>query len=128
MGVGVACYVIYPAAVFGLFMLGIIGQCFFFVWLVGGLLLALPGLWCKNRGSRVLAVIAVCVFLFVTWFGVIRPFLEPPKSLMRLWPNKALQPTAAGPRGFDRDMRFDCQDCIGKSGSAAVAELGRYDD
>ena len=40
-------------------------------------------------------------------------------------PNKALQPTAAGPRGFDRNMKFDCQVCIGKSGSAAVAELGR---
>ena len=39
--------------------------------------------------------------------------------------NNALQPTAAGPRGFDGDMKFDCQICIGESGSAAVAELGR---
>jgi hypothetical protein len=40
-------------------------------------------------------------------------------------PNKALQPTAAGPGVFDVDMKFDCQDCIGESGSAAVSELGR---
>jgi len=40
-------------------------------------------------------------------------------------PNKALQPTAAGPGVFDCDMKFDRQICIGESGSAAVAELGR---
>ena len=40
-------------------------------------------------------------------------------------PNNALQPTAAGPGVFDRDMKLDCQICIWESGSAAVAELGR---
>ena len=40
-------------------------------------------------------------------------------------PNKSLQPTAAGPGVFDVDMKFDCQACIGKSGSVAVAELRR---
>lgn len=40
-------------------------------------------------------------------------------------PNKVLQPTAAGPRVFDVDMKFNCQICILESGSAAVAELGR---
>jgi len=38
-------------------------------------------------------------------------------------PNKALQPTAAGARVFGRKMKFDRQDCIWESGSAAVAEL-----
>jgi hypothetical protein len=37
----------------------------------------------------------------------------------------ALQPTAAGPGVLDVDMELDCQACIGKSGSAAVAELSR---
>ena len=37
-------------------------------------------------------------------------------------PNKALQPTAAVP-GANGFMKFDCQACIGESGSAAVAEL-----
>ena len=45
--------------------------------------------------------------------------------MLHALPNNALQPTAAGPRGFGVDMKFDCQACIGESGSAAVAELGR---
>jgi hypothetical protein len=45
--------------------------------------------------------------------------------MTNLPPNKALQPTAAGPGVFDRDMKFDCQIGIWESGSAAVAELGR---
>jgi hypothetical protein len=40
-------------------------------------------------------------------------------------PNKALQATAAGHGVFDIDMKFDCQICIGESGSAAVPELWR---
>ena len=44
---------------------------------------------------------------------------------VRSWPNKALQATAAGPGVFDVDMKFDCQICIGESGSAAVPELFR---
>ena len=52
-------------------------------------------------------------------------FIIAPMKLTNVPPNKALQPTAAGPRGFDGDMIFDCQDCIGESGSAAVSELGR---
>jgi len=40
-------------------------------------------------------------------------------------PNKSLQATATSPRVFGRDMKFDCQICIGESGSVAVPELGR---
>ena len=40
-------------------------------------------------------------------------------------PDKALQPTAAGPRVFGYDMNSGCQVCIRESGSGAVAELGR---
>ena len=39
--------------------------------------------------------------------------------------NKTLQPTAAAASVGDGDWRMICQDCIWKSGSAAVAELGR---
>ena len=35
------------------------------------------------------------------------------------------QPIAAGKRGFDRDMKFDCQAYRRESSLAAVAELGR---
>jgi hypothetical protein len=42
---------------------------------------------------------------------------------LQTWPNKVLQPTAVV-LGADGVMKFGCQDCIGKSGSAAVAELG----
>jgi len=40
-------------------------------------------------------------------------------------PNKAPQWTAARRDVFDVDMKLNCQSCIGKSGSAAVTELGR---
>ena len=46
------------------------------------------------------------------------------RDTMKMWSNKALQPTAAvlGANGF---MKFDCHGFIWKSGSAAVAELVR---
>jgi hypothetical protein len=52
----------------------------------------------------------------------------PKLAIIMTPPNKGV----AANRRYDGQlggfMKFDCQDCIGKSLSAAVAELGRYAD